>query len=1086
MTRSSRDLQPFLRGLGRHFVSPTKRARGHIANQMPVQFLGRDLQLQALRRRLQGLIDSPGAGSSSPALDPFAEPSSDAFQDTSCPPSSDPPSGVDASDAPSTSAATTPKKKRYRQPAPLTAQRLYGRWTGLLPLLATPLLEYLQRSAGRPVASTFTPMHMCLTGMCMVVHQDMNLLFWDHYDTISVPFCECNPLPNVLVASGMFPTSPTLPRTAVSIDLLDLYLSLFERSGDAVTALARAIRQFYTKRGWRILDHKGEPLTDPFRKPLGHAVQWYDSLRVLVERDIDRAIDKARRIVTDHLKPPVHRASSSDPTSDDTSIISPVATCAPPVASSSEIPFTKKHRRRSRKVANAATLEVSLSELISPFVPEQPPEPRTTCDPVLQRRCPACFGGETFGQSFADGADIAVAVDGNFSHRHMRKAGDKPAFYDPEYFLPKVFVDAVGTWIGQQRQKPPKPDYVPKVPDAAVDSCQHGHEAANEEKAKTDPERFDDTGVMALVCSHDIPILMANIDTPGEQQKYAISLILWLFLLLPDNATVAGLYDIGCTTDRSINLYDLLPAHIVSRLVWAVSVMHAYGHEWVCQLVYNPRLAPGLGLRDGEGVERLWSCLRVLIPVTRTSARSRRIWILDRQVRAIGDEMRDHLGAWITRKLKDGVWAQYTEAKKIVVDSQISVAELRHQWAMQQEAQLSIRAHAPSRLKKGVEAVLALQAEIEHVDEAIADVMKKFKENLAMPDSVTILQALQFLSADLSQRAESLYGSLNVSDVFPELKDVHADFVRTLVLARDIKLNVRKRVTAQLLEFDRIDQAAGGKDNPLGTKLHQYTRRSIARRQPAIRSTIQKFNRYVQKLQDLAVTHSIADTIPIPRPLSTDVNELRNDPDFYEDVWVYPASGNDKPRWLHEQGTRLAIRALLKMERCVEEESRLHRELDHMCWWLGREIAITQLALQMVDNSLYRPIIQHRLDNLTLLQRMWANPLDKTSRLLSQVTWAQSIVEDILQTSDGLLYQPIQDAAPVVATFTQLGDDEDDDDNVQDDFANRGLDLLEVIDFLEVLEHEDESASEDSQSEGEEIGAFPLVLALRCIDCDDR
>lgn len=46
--------------------------------------------------------------------------------------------------------------------------------------------------------------------------------------------------------------------------------------------------------------------------------------------------------------------------------------------------------------------------------------------------------------------------------------------------------------------------------------------------------------------------------------------------------------------------------------------MHAYGHQWACQLVYNPRLCEGLGLTDGEGVERLWSRLRRLIGIERS------------------------------------------------------------------------------------------------------------------------------------------------------------------------------------------------------------------------------------------------------------------------------------------------------------------------------------------------------------------------------------------------------------------------------------------------------------------------------------
>jgi hypothetical protein len=47
--------------------------------------------------------------------------------------------------------------------------------------------------------------------------------------------------------------------------------------------------------------------------------------------------------------------------------------------------------------------------------------------------------------------------------------------------------------------------------------------------------------------------------------------------------------------------------------------MHAYAHEWACQLIFNPRLCEGLGLTDGEGVERLWSRLRKLIGIQRSS-----------------------------------------------------------------------------------------------------------------------------------------------------------------------------------------------------------------------------------------------------------------------------------------------------------------------------------------------------------------------------------------------------------------------------------------------------------------------------------
>ena len=43
---------------------------------------------------------------------------------------------------------------------------------------------------------------------------------------------------------------------AVSIELLRFYHALFERSADAVTALAAALQAFYSIRGWDVLDQE--------------------------------------------------------------------------------------------------------------------------------------------------------------------------------------------------------------------------------------------------------------------------------------------------------------------------------------------------------------------------------------------------------------------------------------------------------------------------------------------------------------------------------------------------------------------------------------------------------------------------------------------------------------------------------------------------------------------------------------------------------------------------------------------------------------------------------------------------------------
>jgi hypothetical protein len=138
----------------------------------------------------------------------------------------------------------------------------------------------------------------------------------------------------------------------------------------------------------------------------------------------------------------------------------------------------------------------------------------------------------------------------------LSRAPDSPPFYDPDYFIPKVQVDAVGDRIEQARQRPSR-KYKAEVPDAAIDECQDSHEATNGRKEKTSGEHYDDRGLMALVCRHDIPLFFANIDSPGEQQKYTVALVEHLYSFLPKIATVVVLYDVGCVLHRSLQLVGL-------------------------------------------------------------------------------------------------------------------------------------------------------------------------------------------------------------------------------------------------------------------------------------------------------------------------------------------------------------------------------------------------------------------------------------------------------------------------------------------------------------------------------------------------
>ncbi|KAF9503570.1 hypothetical protein BS47DRAFT_1309564, partial [Hydnum rufescens UP504] len=51
----------------------------------------------------------------------------------------------------------------------------------------------------------------------------------------------------------------------------------------------------------------------------------------------------------------------------------------------------------------------------------------------------------------------------------------------------------------------------------------------------------------------------------------------------------------------------------IPQIIFGISVFHAYGHQWVCQLWYHPWKSDGWGLTDGEGCEHPQSDLRHLI-----------------------------------------------------------------------------------------------------------------------------------------------------------------------------------------------------------------------------------------------------------------------------------------------------------------------------------------------------------------------------------------------------------------------------------------------------------------------------------------
>ncbi|EDQ99767.1 uncharacterized protein LACBIDRAFT_315251 [Laccaria bicolor S238N-H82] len=329
-------------------------------------------------------------------------------------------------------------------------------------------------------------------------------------------------------------------------------------------------------------------------------------------------------------------------------------------------------------------------------------------------------------------------------------------------------------------------------------------------------DHYDDGGVMALVCHHDAPLFLATINTPGEQQKYAVSLIEHLFSLLPPTATVTILYDVACVLDRSLNFVSApLHSHISSSPQASLTYFPK-ASPVVLTLAPVPCMPTFISGHANSSTTHVFEKDLAFL-MGRAWSRRQHIWMLDRQSCSIGAELWDDLSDWIRQRLKT-IATEENEVQKILSKCGVPVSELRTQWGLQKAAQLPIRAHAPACLKKELDAVLKLQTTIDTTNDC------------------------------LKEKVEQPYASLNIQDSFPELEDIDLDFVKLLVLARDLKINIRKRAIGSFFEWDLLDQATGGRQHAIGSfwcvvsNTPRQAQRFTKTRKMRLRNTSQLFS----------------------------------------------------------------------------------------------------------------------------------------------------------------------------------------------------------------------------------------------------
>ncbi|KAH6889568.1 hypothetical protein BKA70DRAFT_1120837 [Coprinopsis sp. MPI-PUGE-AT-0042] len=857
--------------------------------------------------------------------------------------------------------------------------------------------------------------------------------------------CSCSITSN-LINVGFFPSTPIRPTVTFDIKMLSFMHELHVRCSPNISGWSSALETFLQGLGFSLAS------TDSLRRKIATSLRWYRFL--LATKDL----------LIGHFIKLANAVDSSNVT----------------VESDSEV---EDH-------GPGVHYDGASSGCGEEWQDEGADNPLPAPDEYLQEACPLCFGGDScFNPALV--ADVIVSLDANFTQKRRKPArgdGREPPFTHPNTaWLSEKEAGEAKAYVEQLRPpkapKDPSPpsddsnDYKEpgmKVPASVLDGCLDSFTAADEKRVKANPHVFADTGIMALLCRHDQPLWLVNMTTAGERQFYAIALLIKLFAHLPPSTRVGVLYDISCQLERSCLQWGFL-SEFMDRMVFAVSVFHAYGHRWPCQLIYHPRKCAGFGLSDGEGCERFWSMIKFLIPSLRVSGYHQRRFVLDIQISHIRGQSLEALGSWIVRR-----WKAAMTRSSAAVDALATLPWSTDDYEREQGAwksQVAFQTQPLTRVsknagKKAIEDIITL-SKLREVFKSRLNVLEQAiisgnrSSNIDLDDLLSQRVVLQAKLLDLEHSLKKKTSRLDIDDKANLKALLSSRFMALRVNAQAIKERLLAKLCNHKFEMQRLEKAVrlGGSSEQ---KLTSHVKTQLRKQQPGILNLVKRYNTMATEINDLILRkRSPANARPLPLVDRSSIFKLDVDDPIWDNS-PFDDSVDDVPLWMGNDEMRKGIRLNLEVSRCAEELARLHFECENLQSWARQQWMYVQNAnLKYKDNPGLAAEISRKSASLLRLIATWSSHL-KGLDLPSTFNHAQW----------GPLPSEVEEAVMMLLT-TQLADSEvaDDDDEEEECVDGDGAGVTsDLWDVLDLIEHSELTEEGDPSLEPTIYGKRPLEL----------
>ncbi|KAJ7868928.1 hypothetical protein B0H14DRAFT_2728412 [Mycena olivaceomarginata] len=789
---------------------------------------------------------------------------------------------------------------------------------------------------------------------------------------LEIHICECAPAAVQLLRAGLFPSAPWRPSLAVDLRVLEFARNLFGRISPNNTAWTATMESFPTRPGLYL---------GPW---LAFILNTYQgALRRLfgINHDFDAHLERAR---LSYLEGQTDSTSTSTPQMRDTSTSPPTTPTSPSTPSTPRAQSaspTPAPRRAGKKRARESTPKVE-----NPF--KEPP-PRTRPSEYLRRCCPACFGGLVHDGSVK--MDFNCCLDACFTQKRNAGPTTDPVKLHPDtHFLPEHLGSKMEEYVDSVRDAKPggnakkqrkatveeiddeADDHYEhadlKLPRSVLNTCEASFKAADETRQKASSQFYSDTGLMALLCRHDRVLWLVNMHSAGEKQFNVWLLLETLMQHLPLDIVVGILYDIACQAEH--------------RLRFAVSVFHAFGHDWPCQVVYHPLKCEGFGFSNGEGCERFWHSISHLIAHLRISGYHHRLYTLDSQVKQ-GDEANlFKLAEWNQRR------TLFSKKKRVEAEHQLKKSShskefLKAQWKEQVKAQTK---PAPRRSKTRGEKAVATVIELRNTTEAQKVELKDCEAALcaatddgdddALVDAKMARDDARAMLLKTQDRLRRNEAALGVDEKVQLQKHTKSKFFQLRFDARTKKIRLRNLLRARKFEWERAERSSR-RQQASEHKLRSHTEAAVKRRQPKINNLVREYNKICDAIGvEIREHRAPARTIPPERIDMRTLYALDVDDAIWQDVGLEDDEDRGvPPLWLSDDLVRSGIRAMLQIERADEEDAMLRKEARGLRIWFIEEWGVLNLAMENTANEPDRYQFYLRRERLVRLCATWRKHL---------------------------------------------------------------------------------------------------------------